>query len=537
MDISVIDELTIRRIIFWLFSTIALGIFGYIKRNFMSKLFIFIKNAIKNAKTIDRIINSGLTNFYQKRDDVKFLRPTNDEFKGTLMGYIGQATKSVHIAGVSLHSPIVDEGFCSDLVKWIDSNKEPIEVIIALANPKADYIDSLINYLGEDKDTYLEMLYESYKALLEAKKKLGSKEGHLTIKVDAYIPLISVIIIDGTQIAKKLQIDIKFYKERTNNSVIFEFTGQGKHVADIGCASWIKMIESCKDFNESYHLSLIELIYPKRVNFNFLEECNMTCNYCFNCFISKNKVSENKINEIFQTLSSWPIEGITISGGDPFKYGFLKDSIKKYLKVPFIHVDTNGMSLTENDYPFLDEFISLVGFPLDGSNEQVHGLTRTKEHYKKIICHLDDLRDHKVVIKVNTVLHDGNIDDIDNIAKLLSDYRVKLWSIYDFWRIQNTPSAKVDNIQFKTKNSEHIIISMQKKFQNLINIEHNPVTDRSEGYFFVNNVGTCYGIKKGDEYSYVNFGDVKDSMAIKKWEQFGNNQQLIRLRRRKMLIK
>lgn len=286
------------------------------------------------------------------------------------------------------------------------------------------------------------------------------------------------------------------------------------------------------DSKSNYRIVNKSITYPTRVNFCFLSNCNMKCNYCFNRF-NKIDINEKQVLKIFNEVSSWGIDSITISGGDPLNYIFIKDCISILSNIPFIQIDTNGIKLTERDDEWMMGKIQLLGLPLDGSNVNTHRITRSEDHFHKIINHLNRLKDKNLPIKINTVVHKGNIGDLLELAKLLSDFNIALWSIYEFWKINETASC---NCNIEKAESDILMDTINILQNGNIKIEYSAVKHRSNGYFFIDHTGMCYTISHVNKNEYEYLGDIYDRDTFFKWDHFAADQQIIRVNNRKNII-
>ena len=184
----------------------------------------------------------------------------------------------------------------------------------------------------------------------------------------------------------------------------------------------------------------------------------MKCPYCFNLFI-KEKPNTKKTRELLNKCKDLNIKVVSFGGGDPFIYDETIDILDfAYLLGFEIHVDTNCQFLTKDKLDKLDSRISLLGIPLDGSNAIIHNLMRTNPgNYELIIEKLELLRSYHIPIKINTVVSRINSFDILNIKNILTNYKIKIWSLYQFWplnvsdetqrlyQISDTDFAKVCN--------------------------------------------------------------------------------------------
>lgn len=70
-------------------------------------------------------------------------------------------------------------------------------------------------------------------------------------------------------------------------------------------------------------------------------------------------------------------------------------------------------------------------FSLDGSSAQIHDKFRgTKGSYDRTMAALGILRDEHIPIQINTTVTRYNLEDLENIAKVVESYGAVLWSVF-----------------------------------------------------------------------------------------------------------
>ena len=136
---------------------------------------------------------------------------------------------------------------------------------------------------------------------------------------------------------------------------------------------------------------------------------------------------------------------MTLGGGDPYQYNWIGD-ILKFAKTKnlFVHIDTNAIRMkeTNKNIEILTNYVDLIGIPLDGSNEYTHDLSRMKKgNFNLIINKLNWLSFIKDRLKINTFVAAHNIDDLINLSLYIKDINPKIWSIYQYWPINNNPKV------------------------------------------------------------------------------------------------
>lgn len=168
----------------------------------------------------------------------------------------------------------------------------------------------------------------------------------------------------------------------------------------------------------------------------------MKCEGCiFNeMFPSEHLLSSTQIVEIAKDLKLLGYKQITITGGDPIRRDDLPDILKGLKALGFkIHLDTTGFPfLNENANSLLRKirtYVDLIGIPLDGSTDDIMHTFRTNSPLtvEKIKDILKVLSSYGFNIAINTVLHEENFADLQNMYDILAGLpAVKRWELHEF---------------------------------------------------------------------------------------------------------
>ncbi len=221
----------------------------------------------------------------------------------------------------------------------------------------------------------------------------------------------------------------------------------------------------------------------KKICIAVTTNCFMECDGCrFNIQTPK-EIPLPKIIETSKNLYKEGYRKITITGGDPMYRKDLREIVDSLYDIGFrIHLDTSGIPLLEDfSLKGLEEKIYLIGIPLDGTTEKIIRKFRSTcpigvKDIKEIIKLLSD---NNFRISVNTVVHKDNIQDLQGIYNIISEYEgVKRWELHQFSPTMSTRrDILVGNKDFKTavskiKNPSGIEISpkssKQKKLSKVI---------------------------------------------------------------------
>lgn len=186
----------------------------------------------------------------------------------------------------------------------------------------------------------------------------------------------------------------------------------------------IKLIKS----NNVYHID--------RIVFNFMDRCNMVCDFCYVPF-DENGIGDLKLwLKIINKCKEWNPRRITFEGGDPFKIRKFPCLLKKLsLEDLFLQVDTNCLGLREHHLSIIKSAVKLISVPLEGPKSIHTKMRNNSYHFDLIINWINKFTKNKIGIKVNTVVTKLNINYLDELAKTLRKYSIKAWSLYQFWPI------------------------------------------------------------------------------------------------------
>lgn len=233
----------------------------------------------------------------------------------------------------------------------------------------------------------------------------------------------------------------------------------------------------------------------------------MNCPFCFNPFI-KEIPNFIKTKELLKKCKEIDVKVLSIGGGDPLMYDEILEIIDYAFFLGFeIHIDTNCHFLTKEKLDRLNSKVSLLGIPIDGSNAVVHNLMRENtKNFDLVIEKLELLNSYDIPIKINTVVSRINGFDIANIRNILSKYKIKIWSLYQFWPL---------NVSDETKNLFEISNEDFLDICNLIHISDNnyiievtPYKSRYQTSLFSSPNGLLYIHDPNDIKKYLFIGSI-----------------------------
>jgi MoaA/NifB/PqqE/SkfB family radical SAM enzyme len=172
-----------------------------------------------------------------------------------------------------------------------------------------------------------------------------------------------------------------------------------------------------------------------------------------------------------------------LSGGDPLARADIMTVIQGIDSLGFnINLDTTGVQLLKYDpeRPIspreISQLIDLIGIPLDGSDDATIYKFRSKNgsSLSKTEKILELLDAENCKISINTVVHSGNIDNLDGIHQIISKYlNVVRWELHQFvalggGSITNESQFSVDDEAFRQAvdgivNTEDLVIDAKPR--------------------------------------------------------------------------
>lgn len=175
-----------------------------------------------------------------------------------------------------------------------------------------------------------------------------------------------------------------------------------------------------------------------RVNWSVNNECPMICRGCYNPFAAR-QMSVDEAASILVKLRRHGAKGIMVSGGDPLLWSGLADFLRLAADHGFtVGLDTTGYTLDDRRLKELSPLIASMGLPLDGSTDAVQRRFRINSdaQLRSKLLHALDVCERAEFhhVRVHTVVHRENLDDLPEIAHRLSQYScVKQWALFEWW--------------------------------------------------------------------------------------------------------
>lgn len=185
--------------------------------------------------------------------------------------------------------------------------------------------------------------------------------------------------------------------------------------------------------------------------FEVTQECNLTCQYCYNHWRRENSVlKKTNFRETVHTLKklfrSVDFDHITFTGGEPFlAEGLAEIVLMCRLKGKSVNIISNGTIAQKSDYEILGKLgVSLFEFPLLADNPDDHdSLTNHANSFNRVIESIKTVRDLNSEVCVVFVITRQNINRLEQTLHLAENLGVSRFMLARF----NIGGRGIKNIQ------------------------------------------------------------------------------------------
>ncbi|MFO7772968.1 MAG: radical SAM protein [Dehalococcoidia bacterium] len=253
-----------------------------------------------------------------------------------------------------------------------------------------------------------------------------------------------------------------------------------------------------------------------RIIFNFADRCNLGCAFCYVPFDGRGYGDLSLWQRIIAQCEIWRPRMITFEGGDPFNYCDFPLLLQRIARDGlFVQVDSNALGLRDQHIPILKEAVNLVSLPLEGPKDIHSRMRNHHSHFDIVLSWIERLLEEEIPVKVNTVVTSVNIGTLEELALLLRNFPIDLWTLYQFWPIG---PGKTNRVQFELPEEDFAKITSSIAMRyTFTRIEVSRISNRLLSYFFVRSTGSVYVVRKDDPEEYVELGSAFDHDILDKW--------------------
>ena len=162
------------------------------------------------------------------------------------------------------------------------------------------------------------------------------------------------------------------------------------------------------------------------------KDCNLRCKHCYVAPNTQEFLPYDTVKTAFNQMQELQGLNILLSGGEPLRHPDFWD-INGILPTYDLRFEllSNGTLITSDAAKKLN--VHHVQISLDGL-EKAHDFMRGQGSFKRSIRGIENLRGAGKSVSISTMVHAQNINDFDQMERLLDEYQISQWII-------NQPSA------------------------------------------------------------------------------------------------
>ena len=164
---------------------------------------------------------------------------------------------------------------------------------------------------------------------------------------------------------------------------------------------------------------------PRALDLEITSRCNADCSYCYylnNPDVVYADLPTDAWLRFFQELAGCHVMRVTLQGGEPLLRADFLDLVDGVVanRMRF-SVLTNGSLLTPRIAGHLEQTgrCDMIQVSLDGSTAEIHETLRGVGTFQPALSAIRLLQSSQLPVTVRVTIHPGNIDDLQEIARLL----------------------------------------------------------------------------------------------------------------------
>ena len=169
---------------------------------------------------------------------------------------------------------------------------------------------------------------------------------------------------------------------------------------------------------------------PETVELQLTGRCNLSCRYCFYADSMHGKYTDIPTERwlaFLKEMGELGVRRVTLAGGEPFVRADLFDIIDEVIENKMRYrLLTNGTLITEKVIAAFSKGkrslrMDSVQVSIDGSCAEIHDKSRPPASFDRALRGLRLLKEAGLPVTVRVTLNHHNIDDLENITRLLLD--------------------------------------------------------------------------------------------------------------------
>ncbi len=271
------------------------------------------------------------------------------------------------------------------------------------------------------------------------------------------------------------------------------------------------------------------------LNFHVTSVCNLRCSHCWQRAELEDQqdhkdekrgiISQTVYERVLRESKGLGLTCVKFTGGEPFLHPYIMD----YLMVTegeelSIVIETNGTVLDEGYVGKLKNIGHLlVAVSLDGATSSTHDRFRGVDGaYERVLSALECLARFEIPVQIIMSLHRDNVDSLDGIVKLSSDYGVqsiKINPVQPMGRGQDLVQAGdslpvAELLQAAEYCRKRLDPSFQGELLFSLPLAFRPFSEIRDQKFSVCRIFQILGLMPNGDISFCGIGNIARSMVI-----------------------
>jgi len=259
--------------------------------------------------------------------------------------------------------------------------------------------------------------------------------------------------------------------------------------------------------------------FPETVTWRILSECINNCLYCYG---PKNipQMATADILQVIELFSLRGVKNIVLTGGEPLLLPNFSKIIEKLSEKKIkIILDTSCFNFFKYNF-LIDDKISDLGVPFDTTEEKMD--YRAKGNFAQRLATMDYYRKHrgkKPLLRIGTVVSKQNVDQLDKIAKFISNFDVTTWKLYQFIPMGENGRQNSDDLLISDGDFLRTAWEIRNRYGGNLNVVVSPKASRSRAYFMLDPDGSVITPESSSKYCfYKKVGSIFDPQIMSKWQ-------------------
>lgn len=216
-------------------------------------------------------------------------------------------------------------------------------------------------------------------------------------------------------------------------------------------------------------------ISQRKVIWEVTNQCNYSCEYCIFSSTGRKPRGELSFEQILNVLQQLKQEGfnyIKFTGGEPFMREDFVNILKQARHLGFtFDISTNASFVTEEISKQLSLLnLNFIHVSLDGFDSISHEIVRGKKSFDKTINGLKILLKYNSNIRIGSVIHANNENQLQNMVNLVNELKAKeiIFSIM-------VPAGRMDknSPNLCTKTAQELVDIIENLESSYTKINHN----------------------------------------------------------------